>query len=261
MIKRVAHKITRLTRYFRLFQRFRDMVAYYRCRHAPFADGLVELRVRQAPVSVLCRPRTSDSFVLWGTFGEKFHRPHVALTGNVVILDLGANVGYTAVDYAVCYPEARIFAVEMDADSADLARRNLKVFGERCTVLHAAVWSHDGEVSYSGEEAWGFRVNSSQDKTNNERRAPAVTIPTLLEQLSVEKVDFMKMDIEGAEAEILTPTASWLKRVAALKIEIHPPMTFDTCKAVLQANGFGVTRDTQHSSCLVATRMNVGTQE
>ena len=231
------------------------MVAYYRCRHAPFADGLVELRVRQIPVPMLCRPRTSDSAVLWGTFGEKFHRSHVTLTGNMVILDLGANVGYTAVDYAVCYPDARIFAVEMDADSADLARRNLEVFGERCTVVHAAVWWHDGEVSYSGEEAWGFRVDSSQGKVNNERRAPAITIPTLLERLSVEKVDFMKMDIEGAEAEILTPTASWLRRVAALKVEVHPPATLRVCKAALQANGFAVTRDPRHPSCLIATRM------
>ena len=254
-MRRLAYKAVRLTRYFRLFHRLRDMVAYYRCRHAPFAKDPVELNVRQIPVPVLCRPRTSDSAALWGAFGEKLHRPHVPLTGKVVILDLGANVGYTAVDFAVCYPEARIIAVEMDAANADMARRNLQIFGERCIVVQAAVWSHSGEVNYSGEEAWGFHVDPSQDEINGHQRAPAITIPTLLDRLALRKVDFMKVDIEGAEAEILKPTASWLKQIAALKVEVHPPATIRECKAALQANGFAVTCDTWYPSCLVATQM------
>ncbi len=116
------------------------------------------------------------------------------------------------------------------------------------------MWSHDGEVSYTGEEAWGFYVDPSQNGLKSDQRAPAMTIPTLLDRLALETIDFMKVDIEGAEAEILTPTASWLRHVAALKVEVHPPATLRACQAALQANGFAVTRDARHSSCLVATR-------
>jgi hypothetical protein len=64
----------------------------------------------------------------------------------------------------------------------------------------------------------------------------------------------VKMDIEGAEAEVLESASGWAPRVQAMKVEIHPPATFEHVQKTLRANGFRCTRDRVHACCVVATR-------
>lgn len=224
--------------------------AFRDCRRPEATGAPVELRVRGIPVPLLCRPGTSDPEVLWDTFGEAYHRPPGLLPPDATILDLGANVGYTAVDFAVRHPGARIVAVELDGNNAALAERNLSPFAERCAVLRAAVWSCDGEVVYGGSEAWGLRV---VPETVGGSYAPAIRIPTLLHDFGLARVDYVKMDIEGAEAEVLTE-AGWLDRVDAIKIEVHPPVTLESCEETLRSAGFRVGRDRRHEACVWGSR-------
>lgn len=50
---------------------------------------------------------------------------------------------------------------------------------------------------------------------------PAFTISQLIDQLGVERVDLIKMDVEGAEAEILREGRDWIDRTRVLVIELH----------------------------------------
>ena len=227
-----------------------DARAFRACRRPGPAETPVEVRVRGIPEPLLCRPGTSDADVLWDTFGEAYHRPPGPLPPDAAILDLGANVGYTAVDFAVRHPRARIIAVELDAENAALAERNLAPFGERCTVLRAAVWSCDGEVAYGGDEAWGLRVVPG---AAGSRHAPAIRISTLLRRFDIDRVHYVKMDIEGGEAEVLSDS-EWLDRVEAIKIEVHPPATLESCERTLRAAGFRVGRDRRHDACVWGSR-------
>lgn len=231
-----------------------DMMAYQRCLRATVPGQSIPLRVQDVPTPLWCRPGTSDAATLWGTFGERFHRPPFAIPADAVILDLGANVGYTAVDFALLYRHARIIAVELDAANVAVARRNLAPFGSRCTVVHAAVWTWDGQVAYTGEEAWGFQVVHVRPDGEPRDTAPARTISSLMSEHGVERVDLMKMDIEGTESEILQPGADWLLAVQALIVEVHPPATLGACAGALDQSGFHVTPHARHPSCLVATR-------
>lgn len=204
---------------------------------------------------LLCRPRTTDIYVLRHTFFESHHLPSKQLPDNAIIVDIGANVGYTAVDFTVRYPSARIIAVEMDPDNVELAQRNLQAFGQRCTVIQAAIWSHDGEIAYGGTAAWALQVDAITDQAIlSTRKAPALTVPTLLDRFGLDRVDFMKIDIEGAEAEIIQLGTQWLAQVDILNLEVHPPATLDGCEAILQASGFAVTRNPRFGKCLSAIR-------
>lgn len=226
------------------------------CRRPGAERPPVELRIRGIPVPLLCRPGTSDADVLWDTYGEAYHRPRLPLPSDATILDLGANVGYTAVDFAVRHPGARIVAVELDGDNATLAERNLAPFGERCTVVRAAVWSSDGRVTYGGNEAWGLRVvpgPTAADSAGQERTAPAIRIQTILRRFGLDRVDYVKMDIEGGEAEVLSD-AGWMDRVDGIKVEVHPPATVESCEEVLRAAGFEVSLDSRHVACVEGWR-------
>ncbi len=224
----------------------RGVRAFLACRRAGAIGEPVALRVRGLPFTLLCRPGTSDADVLWDTFGEGFHRPPARLAGGATILDLGANVGYTAVDLAARHPGARVIAVELDLDNAALAARNLRPYGERCAVLRAAIWSHDGEVAYGGDSAWGLHVVPGESET---RSAPALRVSTLLRHFGLDRVDYVKMDIEGGEVEVLRDEG-WMEKVGSIKVEVHPPATLGSCTEALRRGGFYVARDRRHGECL-----------
>lgn len=241
-------------RYLTLFKRPSDMLAYWYSCHSHIPSRPVTIRLRDIPAPLLCRSGTTDAAVLWDTFGKRYHLSPGPLPDSAIILDLGANVGYTAVDLAVRYPRTRIFAVELDADNIALAQWNLQPFSQRCTVIQAAVWSYDGEVGYGGDAAWTQHVFPAEAGEKAERKALALTMETLFERFGLVRVDFVKMDIEGAEAEILLPMAPWLAQVEMLKVEVHPPASLETCRRILQASGFIVARTTRNPRCLSAMR-------
>lgn len=222
------------------------------CRRADGPGEAVEIAVRGVPFPLLCRPGTSDAEVLWDTFGEAYHRPPVPLPPDATILDLGANVGYTAVDLALRHPRATVIAVEMDPDNASVAARNLERLGERCRLVRAAIWDRDGTVRYGGEDAWGLHVVPGGEGSGN-GRAPALRIDTLLDRHRIDRVGYLKMDIEGSESRVLGESG-WLARVESLKIEIHPPASYESCASSLECHGFSTRPCRRHSSCIVGVR-------
>ena len=58
-----------------------------------------------------------------------------------LVLDLGANVGYSSAYFMNCFPNARIIAVEPDDQNVEICSINLKPYGSRAHILHGAVWS------------------------------------------------------------------------------------------------------------------------
>lgn len=171
-------------------------------------------------------------------------------------VDLGANVGYTAVHLAVLYPSARIVAVEMDAQNLDLCRTNTSHIGDRCKTVHAAVWSANGSVAYSGVKTNGYRISrdGQVEQTPGAPTAPARALSDILDDSDIHNVDYLKMDIEGAEAEVLRNVDQWGPRVESMSIEVHSPVSVEGCLDLLQATGFNCEKRWRHPGAIYAAR-------
>ena len=141
------------------------------------------------------------------------------------IVDLGANAGQSSIFLRDRYPQASILAVEADPDTARLAAWNLRT-DPNATVSVAAVTDHDGTVPFTRLPgySWGSNVvsawSSSDSPTVSVRSA---TLGTLLAEHSLDTVDLLKVDIEGAEIMALTSDAS-LARVDCVVGEVHPSL-------------------------------------
>ncbi len=213
---------------------------------------LVGLTLKESVV-MLCRPRTSDLGTLFSCFQMGYHLPPREIARrDAVILDLGANVGYTVADFALRYPDARIIAVEMDGANCELAAANVSRFGSRCVLLHAAVWTEEGEVCYEGGEADAFHISSGSG--NGFPKVPSRTIAGILEQFGIAEVDYLKMDIEGAEAEVIVTAREWAPKVRMMNIEVHSPEIMATVVAHLEEFGFQCEPSTSHWSSIMAIR-------
>jgi len=222
-----------------LFQTYGDYFRFLRCLLASQQQSeLTFIKVKRHPNALACRQGTTDAYMLWHTLVDEQHKVELPIGEPSVIFDLGANVGYTAVEFARLYPEARIVAVELDSENASVARQNISPFAERCTLIEGAVWSVDGQINYGGGGAHGLRVNGTESHTAD-RLAPAYTIDTLMSITDVEHIDFLKMDIEGAEAEVVQENSPWLRHVKVLNLEVHlRSISAEEGKRRLEASGF-----------------------
>ncbi|MBZ5515142.1 MAG: FkbM family methyltransferase [Acidobacteriia bacterium] len=208
--------------------------------------SITPLRLRHFKEPVYCRPRTTDANVFYDTFWGKYHRAPASLSPVLTILDLGSNVGYTMLDYAWSYPSAKILGVELDAGNFEICQRNVEPYKPRCEVLHAAAWYEDGDVTYKGESEWGFHI-----APGGEQKVRAISISSLIGMLD-GFVDYLKMDIEGAEREVLNRCADWIRSVRCLKVEIHKPWTVEECIPLLESFNLSCQRDSIHHEAVIA---------
>lgn len=190
--------------------------------------------------SIAIRRGTTDAQVAWYVLSQRAQllpSGHDALAS---IVDLGANIGVSAALFAVLNPEARILAVEPDADNAELCRANTLPWRDRCTVVEAAVWASPGEVHLVGNRPDSLRVQA--DATSGGRKVDTIATAELIERAAVRgRVDFVKMNVEGTEAALLREP-EWLSSVDAIRVEVHPPYSIADCAADLEAAGFAVRR-------------------
>ena len=204
---------------------------------------------------VRVRPATSDVRVIDETFWRRYHLPPPELGVPEVIVDLGSNIGLTMSHFAYLFPDARVAGIELDARNAAICRRNIATWSDRCTVLQAAIWSADGRIAYSREpnEAWAYRVGVEDE--GESVMVEAKTLDNVLESvLPKETIDFLKVDIEGAEQQLLETGGEWVERVRVMKVETHEPYSQEACLHDLGRIGFSARPDDARPGAVIACR-------
>ena len=138
------------------------------------------------------------------------------------ILDLGANTGMASLYFHRAFPNAQIVTVEPDPANFELLTRNLNGL-PNVKPFRAAVWTHDGEIQLfdPGIGAWGLQVSEDATSSAPSVSVPAISLPSLLREFPSGHLDLLKIDIEGAEKEILENADSWMPAVNAIVIELH----------------------------------------
>jgi len=108
-----------------------DAIRIIPWRSARASHRCVRVHPRVLGHPVWVRIGTTDYQTLRNTVVSQYHLPlqplavdSLQLGAKPVILDLGANAGYTVAHFAAVYPTARIVGVEMDAENVRLAQRN-----------------------------------------------------------------------------------------------------------------------------------------
>jgi FkbM family methyltransferase len=133
---------------------------------------------------------------------------------NPVIFDCGSNVGLSLYAYRQQYPAARIVAFEPDPKVFELLEQNIERNKLQPVELHqAAVWTEQGNLQFHSEGADGGALGSGS------LTVQTIDLKALLEQ--EQEVDFLKMDIEGAEHAVIPHIQPQLHKIRNLFIEFH----------------------------------------
>ena len=163
-------------------------------------------------------------------FSQIFHCNEYASVRSIpsaqLILDLGANVGYSSAYFLSCFPNATVIAVEPDPANFELCRRNLAPYGDRAQVVLGAVWSKRSRLvlsrgSFGDGLEWATQVRECEVETD-EACVEAWDVPSLLQMVNGRQVDLLKIDIERSELAVFGENSpAWLESVRNICIELH----------------------------------------
>lgn len=137
---------------------------------------------------------------------------------NPCIIDCGANLGMSIIYFKQLYPDASIIAFEADDYIFSFLEKNVKSFGYKdVELINKAVWNNDKTLSFIVEGGAGGRIEEESSKGKYKK----VVCTSLKKYLTGRKIDFLKVDIEGAEYEVIKDCENELKNIDYLFIEYH----------------------------------------
>ena len=156
------------------------------------------------------------------------------------ILDCGANVGLSVIYLKRLLPSATIIAFEPDEKAYDALNFNVASLNlENITTVKKAVWDCEETVEFYAEGADAGRISVGMEK---EASISSVETVRLKDYLENKKIDFLKIDIEGAEYKVLKDCGDLLTNVENIFIEYHSfegkEQHLDEILAILKESGF-----------------------
>lgn len=224
-------------------QRFREWpaqrtalgsVAARKLSWSAFAYPIGDPRDQAGPVASIMLPGllhpfyfrqgTSDVLVIKQLFVQHEYRRLQGLSGIQTMLDVGANIGAASVMLLTLFPQARLIAVEPEVSNVEMLRRNLEPYGSRAIVVEAGVWPTSEPLTvvkhlYRDGLDWSNQVKPSG--ADRQHAVAGLAMKQIMEQSHIQQIDLLKMDIEGAERQVLLGNTDWLAHVKHLCIELH----------------------------------------
>ena len=185
----------------------------------------VDLRPKGYDTRVAIRVDSTDFLVFRQIFIWQQYKPVTQIDDPEVIVDCGANAGYSALFFLKHFPRARVIAVEPDPLNAQLCRHNLRLYDTRTVVVQKAIWGEAGKLTFVEEtrkpgQEWGIQVAASDVNAT----VDSIDVPGLMAATGVERIDLLKVDIEKSEASVFQSSPSaWLHLVRNIAIELHGP--------------------------------------
>lgn len=144
-----------------------------------------------------------------------------ASTPSPYILDCGANIGLSILYFKRLYPDSRITAFEPEPHLFNILEANIQAFGcSHVSLINKAIWTNESEAEFIIEGADGSRLVHPVDQARPEKKIQVQTV-RLRDYLRDDPIDFLKIDTEGAETDVLLDCADSLDRVQKFFIEYH----------------------------------------
>lgn len=177
-------------------------------------------------VPLAFRFNSSDKWLLNKIFNEEEYKFNLHNFKPKIILDCGANVGYSATYFATKYPEAGIIAIEPEAENYQMLTYNTHFF-DNIKCIRAAIWNEEGYIKILPDCPGNTLAFMTEETSADDPNAlKTLTISKLISMTGYDEIDLLKIDIEGAEKEVFSAddVYEWLPHIKVLTIELHDRM-------------------------------------
>ncbi|MEO6133548.1 MAG: FkbM family methyltransferase [Ginsengibacter sp.] len=157
-------------------------------------------------------------------------------------MDLGSNIGLTSLFVKKLFPDCKVVALEPDENNFLMIQKNVEA--NHLTNVHLVKGGvgkrdcflvDDGGIRNRME--WSYSFKEVEEPTG----IVSYSINTLMKNFSFDEIDFLKIDVEGAEKEIFSDEAdmSFLQKVKVMALEIHDEFNIRSkIYSILRENDF-----------------------
>jgi FkbM family methyltransferase len=199
-------------------------------------DRIVAYRLGTADEQVLVQVWQALEYDLshlakWGPIKGLYN--HIAASGlHPLIIDGGAHIGLASVWFALEFPLAEVIAVEPEAENFKLLARNTAGLHVQC--VHGALGDSYGlsRIVDPGEGTWGYQTEPTSVIAGSVVRTPIADMIGVPGRLFI-----VKLDIEGAEGEVMRTHADWLKECPIVIVEPHSWINQDLLAPLYEGRG------------------------
>ena len=162
---------------------------------------------------------------------------------DLTILDIGSNIGIT-VQYFRDYAK-KVYALEPSSEHFAALKKN-KEFNnwDNVEIFDVALSDKDGEAMLSYNIANRTCNSITNDYGQGSEKVKTVAFDTFFKENKINKIDFCKFDVEGAE-DIILRSESFKKvadKISAIEVEFHHPNYPDLVKYMIEEFGFEARR-------------------
>jgi FkbM family methyltransferase len=144
-----------------------------------------------------------------------------------VVIDLGAYSGLTSILFKQKCGNGEVIAVDADERNLMCISKNLKLFntisGLEIKLLNGAVWNHNEGLFFSNEGNMGSSAVSiiGERIVDSKKFVNSYKLIDIVNKFGLKKVDFIKCDVEGAEAVIFNDDEFFNKFKPRIIVEPH----------------------------------------
>lgn len=139
---------------------------------------------------------------------------------NPTIFDCGSNIGLSVMYFKQLFPGAHIIAFEPDEQNFNILKLNIEKNGiDNIDLNKKAVWINDGTIMFASNESEASHIATG----GTGHVVPTIKLSRLLKE--IQEIDFLKIDIEGAESEVMEDITPYLGKVKNLFLEYHGKAT------------------------------------
>lgn len=144
---------------------------------------------------------------------------------NAIVLDIGANIGLFSAFLVKKQPSATVYAFEPYKKILPILEHNTAA--KNVTIVKSAVTNHNGQVSFFTSDASDQTGSLIEDnvrlfgeKSPTKVTIDAMTLDHFLAQHNIDKVDLLKIDIQGEEYKALSNNPETLRKIDQILVEV-----------------------------------------
>lgn len=171
------------------------------------------------------RSKTNDRVIFNQIWLTKTYTPSgFEIKENDLIIDIGAHIGMFSILAGKFAPKGKVYAFEPSEENFNLLKENIELNKmENVVPINKAIAKESGirEFALSPDDPAGHAI--PYEETNRQKiKVQTINLDDFVKENNINKIDFLKMDCEGAEYEILFNCSSeTLQKIGKISMEYH----------------------------------------
>jgi FkbM family methyltransferase len=187
---------------------------------------------------IVSHPRSSDEIIWHEIFKDHCYLSKYTLKPGDVVVDAGAHIGmFTLYAAEKVGSEGAVYSFEPELGNFSILKEFVEKYGKGIVIL-----DDSGLYSSVGERKFSIQDNNSGGHSFYWGGARETTVRTkTLDSLELQKLNFLKMDVEGSEAEILKGGLETIQRLRPhIGMEVHANELFLEVGSILKPLGYKI---------------------